>query len=132
MVEIKTKEFIVNAPIEKVHAFLSETKNYVLILPKEQISDFQFSTDQFSFKAAGQVTLTLVKGTCTLHELQFNGMKGNPFVFNLLVFLDAKNEHTSGHIQINAELNMMFKMLIEKPLHQLLAKMAENLSKQLG
>lgn len=132
MVEIKTKEFIVNAPIEKVHSFLNETKNYVLILPKEQISDFQFSADQFSFKAAGQVTLTLQKGASTLNALKFTGVKENPFAFNLLVFLDSKNDFTSGYIQINAELNMMFKMLIEKPLHQLLAKMAENLSNHLG
>ena len=61
MLTLKSQEFDMTASAEKVQQFLSETKNYALILPENQTSDFHSTPTQFSFKAAGQVTLELEK-----------------------------------------------------------------------
>ena len=132
MLSLKSQEFIVAAASDQVLRFLSETKNYALLLPENQTSDFQFTPTQFSFKAAGQVNLALEIQASQNHTLHFRGLQTNPFAFDLYVHLQPQANSTSGYIEIKADLNMMLKMLIEKPLQKLLAEMATNLSKQLG
>lgn len=131
MLTLKSQEFTILANSERVIQFLSETKNYALILPTNQTSDFQYTPTQFSFKAAGQVHLTLEKQTANAQPLHFKGLSTNPFAFDLYVHLEQQGVQTTGHIEIKADLNMMLKMLIEKPLQKLLAEMASNLSQQL-
>lgn len=132
MLTLKSQEFKMTASTEKVLQFLSETKNYALLLPENQTSDFQSTPTQFSFKAAGQVNLELEKQATQGQQLHFKGTKNNPFAFDLYVHLQPNENGTKGFIEIKADLNMMLKMLIEKSLQKLLAEMAMNLSKQLG
>ena len=107
-------------------------KNYGLLLPKEQTSDFQYTTTTFSFKAAGQVHLALEKQAAVNHLLHFRGLPSNPFAFDLFVHLEESEKQTTGYIEIQAELNMVLQVLIEKPLQKLLGEMAENLRQQLA
>jgi carbon monoxide dehydrogenase subunit G len=132
MLTLKSQEFALMASSDRVLDFLSDTKNYALLLPANQTSDFQYTPTQFSFKAAGQVHLSLEKQTATPQLLHFQGLPSNPFAFDLFVFLQQKGVQTSGHIEIKADLNMMLKMLVEKPLQKLLTEMAANLATQLA
>ncbi len=132
MLTLKSQEFALTASSERVLDFLSDTKNYALLLPANQTSDFQYTPTQFSFKAAGQVHLSLEKQTATTQLLHFKGLSTNPFAFDLFVHLQQQGEQTTGHIEIKADLNMMLKMLVEKPLQKLLTEMAANLAVQLA
>ena len=132
MLTLKSQEFALVASSERVLDFLSDTKNYALLLPANQTSDFQYTPTQFSFKAAGQVHLSLEKQIATQELLHFRGLPTNPFAFDLFVYLQQKGEQTTGHIEIKADLNMMLKMLVEKPLQKLLTEMAANLATQLA
>lgn len=131
MLTLKSQEFALTASSERVLDFLSDTKNYALLLPANQTSDFQYTPTQFSFKAAGQVNLSLEKQTATTQLLHFKGLSTNPFAFDLFVHLQQQREQTTGHIEIKADLSMMLKMLVEKPLQKLLTEMAANLAVQL-
>lgn len=132
MLTLKSQEFHISATPDKVHQFLSETKNYGVLLPANQTSDFQYSEQQFSFKAAGQVNLALEKQFTDALLLHFKGLPSNPFAFDLFVHLQNDGSLTKGHIEIQADLNMMLKMLIEKPLQKLLVEMANQLQVQLA
>lgn len=132
MLTLRSQEFALMASSDRVLDFLSDTKNYNLLLPANQTSDFQCTPTQFSFKAAGQVHLSLEKQTATPQLLHFKGLPTNPFAFDLYVHLLQQDAQTSGHIEIKADLNMMLKMLIEKPLQKLLTEMAANLAAQLA
>ncbi|MEY4805387.1 MAG: hypothetical protein RL331_1913 [Bacteroidota bacterium] len=132
MLTLKSQEFTLAAQAEQVIAFLSETKNYALLLPENQTSGFQCSPTQFSFKAAGQIELTLEKQLVETNLLHFKGAKSNPFAFDLFVHLQPEDNTTKGFIEIKADLNMMLKMLVEKPLQKLLTEMASNLATQLS
>lgn len=132
MLTLKSQEFTLAAQAEQVIAFLSETKNYALLLPENQTSGFQYSPSQFSFKAAGQIELTLEKQLVEANLLHFKGAKSNPFAFDLFVHLQPEDNTTKGFIEIKADLNMMLKMLVEKPLQKLLTEMASNLATQLS
>jgi len=129
---LKSQQFGIEQSTDRVLEFLSEPKNYGLLLPKEQTSDFQYNTTQFSFKAAGQFHLALEKQAAVTHLLHFKGLPSNPFAFDLFVHLEQTEQQTTGYIEIQAELNMMLQMLIEKPLQKLLSEMAENLRHHLA
>ncbi len=129
---LKSQQFAIEQSTDRVLEFLSEPKNYGLLLPKEQTSDFQYTTTTFSFKAAGQVHLALEKQTSLNHMLHFRGLPSNPFAIDLFVHLEQTEKQTTGYIEIQAELNMMLQVLIEKPLQKLLGEMAENLRQQLA
>lgn len=132
MLTLKSQEFTLAAQAEQVLAFLSETKNYALLLPENQTSGFHCSPTQFSFKAAGQIELTLEKQLVETNLLHFKGAKSNPFAFDLFVHLQPEDNTTKGFIEIKADINMMLKMLVEKPLQKLLTEMAINLATQLS
>ena len=131
MVKLKSQEFVLQAPLSKVRNYLAQTQHYQYILPTEQISDFQFTPTGFSFKAAGQIQLGLEIQNTQDNELHFTGVASNPFAFDLFVRLQETQNATSGHIEISADLNMMMKMLVEKPLQKLIAQMATNLAEAL-
>ena len=132
MLTLKSQEFALMASSDCVLDFLSDTKNYAVLLPANQTSDFQYTPTQFSFKAAGQIHLSLEKLTTTAQLLHFKGLPTNPFAFDLFVYLQQQGEQTTGYIEIKADLNMMLKMLVEKPLQKLLTEMAANLAAQLA
>lgn len=129
---LKSQQFAIEQSTDRVLEFLSEPKNYGLLLPKEQTSDFQYTTTTFSFKAAGQVHLALEKQAAVNHLLHFRGLPSNPFAFDLFVHLEQTEKQTTGYIEIQAELDMVLQMLIEKPLQKLLGEMAENLRQHLA
>jgi carbon monoxide dehydrogenase subunit G len=131
MVTLKSQEFLLQAPLSKVCKYLAQTQHYQYILPPEQITDFQFTPTGFSFKAAGQIQLGLEIQPTQDHELHFKGVASNPFAFDLFVRLQETENVTCGQIEISADLNMMMKMLVEKPLQKLIAQMATNLAEAL-
>ena len=132
MLKLKSQEFTLEAAIENVLQFLSETQNYKRILPENQIADFQSTPTQFSFKAAGQIHLTLEKQEANNELLHFKGASSNPFAFDLFVRMQQVQNCTKGYIETHADVNMMLKMLIEKPLQKLLTEMANNLAVELS
>ena len=132
MLKLKSQEFTLEAAIENVLQFLSETQNYKRILPENQIADFQSTPTQFSFKAAGQIHLTLEKQEANNELLHFKGASSNPFAFDLFVRMQQVQNSTKGYIEIHADVNMMLKMLIEKPLQKLLTEMVNNLAIELS
>lgn len=132
MLKLKSQEFTLEAAIENVLQFLSETQNYKRILPENQIADFQSTPTQFSFKAAGQIHLTMEKQEANNELLHFKGASSNPFAFDLFVRMQQVQNCTKGYIEIHADVNMMLKMLIEKPLQKLLTEMANNLAIELS
>lgn len=132
MLALKSQEFHIAVAVQTVNDYLAHTANYQLLLPENQTSGFQCSPTQFSFKAAGQIELTLEKHLVATNLLHFIGAKSNPFAFDLYVHLQPKDNATKGFIEIKADLNMMLKMLVEKPLQKLLTEMANNLALQLS
>ena len=94
MLTLKSQEFAILTSSERVLDFLSDTKNYGLLLPANQTSDFQCTPTQFSFKAAGQVNLALEKQSVAPQLLHFKGLQSNPFAFDLFVHLQQQGEQT--------------------------------------
>lgn len=131
MVTLKSQEFLLQAPVSKLCKYLGQTQHYQHLLPPEQISDFKYTPTGFSFKAAGQIQLGLEIQPPQGNDLHFKGVASNPFAFELYIRLEEVENATCGYIEISADLNMMMKMLVEKPLQKLIGQMAVNLAEEI-
>jgi hypothetical protein len=131
MVQIKSQVFTFSVPPEKVASYLNNCANYKNLLPKDQVSDFNFTDQGFSFKAAGNFLLGLEKQESNERGIKFIGVQKNPFPFDLQIHFQEHNTQTTGFIEIHADINMMLRMLLEKPLQKLLQEMAINLESAL-
>lgn len=131
MVQIKSQVFSFATPLETVTRYLNNCSNYEYLLPKDQASNFIATEQGFSFKAAGNFLLGLEKQEANEQGIKFIGVQNNPFPFDLQIHLKELDAQTSGFIEINADINKMLRMLLEKPLQKLLQDMANNLEQAL-
>lgn len=131
MITLKSQDFLLQASLFVVRNYLAQTQHYQHLLPPEQITDFQYTPTGFSFKAAGHIQLGLEIQPPQGNDLHFKGVASNPFAFELYIRLEEVENATCGYIEISADLNMMMKMLVEKPLQKLIAQMATNLAEAL-
>lgn len=117
---------------ERVYNKLSDLNNLEAIkerLPEDKVNDVSFDTDTLSFSvpAIGQLTLKVVErepSTCIKFETT-----NSPLPFNLWVQLVAVSEEACKlKVTVRMELNPFMKAMIQKPLEEGLAKMADMLA----
>ena len=128
MTNLNSPEVNVNLSAEALYKKLSNLNNLEAILPP-QISEFESTYDSCSFKIGGMPKIKL-----EIHEKIPNNKisltaKESQVPFNLVCQISENGKKSKAILQINAELNMMMKMMLEKPLINFLNKAAEELSK---
>ena len=130
MIEINSKEVIVNCPIDECFDFVSDMNNYVLLLPKDKISNWESSKNQCSFKILNIYTLEMIFDHAKENELiHIKSGPISPFKFELDLNLKSIQNTTSAQLKCNADINPMLKLMIQKPLNNLFDYMAEKLAK---
>ena len=92
-----------------------------------QIEDFESTTNTCSFKMKGMPKLYLEIGEKIEHSKISITAKDSKVPFSLDCFISEKGEQCQARLEINAELNMMMKMMIEKPLTQFLDVLASKM-----
>lgn len=119
----------VQASIDNLKSFLSDCRNIIHLLPKDQISDWTSDPDSCSFKVQGGIIITLVQdNTMNLSNVvRLKAGEKSPFPFELSIFLEAAHEFTKGHMEFDGDVNVFIKMMIERPLTNLFNTMTENL-----
>lgn len=126
--KINSKSATVSASQEVVFEFLKDCRNLVHLLPKDNISDWNATEDQCSFKVQKMATIPLEIETLEPHSLI--GMKsgpGAPFPFTLKVHLQATEGGCEGFIAFDGEVNAFLKLMVEKPLTNLFDYMTHKL-----
>lgn len=117
---IKSEKSVINAPVEEVYTFLSNAENVGVLLPKDEVKDFQGDKNQCSFKVQGGITISLIQ-----EELEPNAaikMKSgekSPFPFHLTIIMKDEGGKTEGYIDFKGEVNAFLKMMVKKPLTNL-------------
>ncbi len=125
---LKSTSVLINAQQEKIYNFLSDSTNLVYILPKDNISDWNASSTECSFKVQGGVIISLIQDGSEGHSKIFmkSGEK-SPFPFKLILHIESKENQSQGYIEFDGEVNMFLKMMVEKPLTNLFNYMSEKL-----
>ena len=126
MATFTSPEVIVNRTAENFFAKIGDLNNLKEIIPS-QIEDFESTTNTCSFKMKGMPKLYLEIGEKIEHSKISLTAKDSKVPFSLDCFITEKGKQCQARLEINAELNMMMKMMIEKPLTQFLDVLASKM-----
>lgn len=100
-----------------IFEFLSDFNNFESLMPP-QVSDWESDSDHCSFNIQNMATLGMrysIKKPFDYIVIVSEGK--SPFNFDLHCHLDAVDANsTNVRLQLNADLNMMLKMVASKPL----------------
>lgn len=123
-----------NCSDEKIFSILSDLNNLERVkdrLPQDKVKNMSFDKDSCTFEIAGAplgpVTIRIIEREPN-KTIKF-GSDQSPIAFNLWIQLKSVAENdTRMKLTIKADINMMIKMMVEKPLKQGLDKAAEMLA----
>ncbi|MEO9258559.1 MAG: hypothetical protein ABI207_09255 [Crocinitomicaceae bacterium] len=127
--EISSVEVNVHTSITKLFTFLTDTRNFVLLLPKDKISEWKADETSCSFKVQNAATISLLQKELNPYStiLMISGEK-SPFPFSLTLNLKENGEEfTLAQLEFDGEVNAFLKMMVQKPLTNLFNHMAEKL-----
>ena len=120
MSNFKSPEVKVNLSAEMLYAKLSNLNNLKDILPPE-ISDFQSTP-------GGMPKVNLVIAEKTAFSKIILQAENSQIPFSLACNISQNGEKCKAILEVNAELNMMMRMMLEKPLTNFLNAIAKRLS----
>src|SRR5690606_26789570 len=109
-----------NNPVEKVFAFLEDCNNHEKLQP-ENIYNWTSTRDEASFTIQNMAKLSLkIKERKENAEILFIPASEAPFDVSLNWFLSPIENGTEVRLELNADLNMMMKMIASGPLQKLI------------
>ena len=91
------------------------------------IQNFESTESTCSFKIQVIPTLNLKLGEKVPYSKISLTAQGSQVPFSLDCFIIEKGDQCQARLEINAELNMMMKMMVEKPLTQFLDVLASKI-----
>jgi carbon monoxide dehydrogenase subunit G len=125
---IDSEKVQINAERKEIFTFLRDTNNLIELLPKKNVSNFESTFDDCSFKVEGGVTISLVHdGNDEENVLYLKSGDKSPFPFRLSIFIESADDGCEGYIHFDGEVNMFLKMMVEKPLTNLFNYMSNKL-----
>ena len=115
MTKIETDKVDINSSAENIFKFLSEINNLEKLMP-EQVVNWQSAGDECSFtiKGMGNIAMRIAERIPT-SEVKIVSTKGI-LKFNLNCLIEKSTDKCNAQLILEAELNPMTKMLVEKPL----------------
>jgi len=123
MATFKSPEVIVNKTSEEFFTKIGDLNNLKEIMPSS-IQNFESTESTCSFKMKGMPELKLKLGEKVPFSKISLTAEGSQVPFSLDCFITDKGSQCQVRLEINAELNMMMKMMVEKPLTQFLDVLA--------
>lgn len=134
MTKIESTEKLIKANRDHVFNFVSDINNFNTLVPEDKVRDFETEKDRCSFKVdgLGQVGVRVIEKEPGKYVM-FESEGSIPFRFNMWIYLeDAGNETTAMKLTLKADLNMMMKMVAQKPMEEGLEVIASQLSDHLN
>lgn len=124
----------IDASRKLVFDFLSDIRNFTSLIPEGKVRDFNPEKDSARFRVDGLGEVGVRVISREPWDTIIYGSEGSvPFGFRLLAKL-TKNEDGSTllHLILEADLNVMMKMMAKKPLEEGIEMVASRLSDHLN
>ena len=126
MERFKSTKVIVNKTAEELFNKIGDLNNLKEIMPPS-ITNFQSTQTTCTFKMEGmpQINLEITERT-PFSKISLSAKDSQiPFSLDCIIF--EKENRCEAYLEINAELNMMMKMMVEKPLNKFLELLASKM-----
>ena len=129
MTRIESKQVDIPRSAGDLYTFLQDMNNFHQLLPQERISDWKSDGRSCSFKVQGAATIGLeLDGGNEPDLVKMKATERSPFPFTLDVHLTETDGVTKAWQEFNADLNPFIKMMLEKPLKNLLDHIADRMA----
>ena len=126
MTTFNSPEIVINKKAKDLFHLISNMENLKSLLPDE-IEDFQSSENTCTFKISGYPKLELeITEKIEFTSIAFKAKK-SIVPFTMKCFISPYKEKCNAKLEIYAKLNIFTKMMIEKPLNQLLEVLAKKI-----
>jgi len=123
---------VINKPIDEVYAFLNDVNNHQQLMP-ETVSNWSSTNDEASFNIQNMLKLYLkVTERTPNNTIRIGAIQNPPFPLEVCWILSASGSQTQATFTINANLNMMMKMMASGPLQKLADHETDALKQLLG
>ena len=127
MITFSGPEVIVeNLTAKQLYNKLSNLTNLKEIIPSS-IENFEATEDSCSFKMKGMPKLEMSLTEKTPFSKISLSASESPVSFSLNCFITNYSEKCQARLEVKAELNMMMKMMVEKPINDFLSILSEKL-----
>ena len=127
LTSFKSQETTANISSQDLFNKFSNLNNLKDFLPQE-IEEFESTTDSCSFKTPQLPKLSLHIIEKTEYSLIRLQSKNNQIDFHMCCHIQAIDQSSCTVIlEINMELNLMMKMMVEKPINLFLEKLSEQI-----
>ena len=128
MSTFKSPEVIVNKSAEDLFNKIGDLNNLEEIMP-DSIKNFKSTKTSCSFQMDGMPEMNLeLNERIPFSKISLTA-KDSQIPFSLNCFISDKGDKCQARLEIKAELNMMMKMMVEKPLDQFLNLLASKIEK---
>jgi carbon monoxide dehydrogenase subunit G len=109
----------------EVFNFLSDYNNFGKLMP-EQVTNWQSTDTECSFTIQGMASLQMKIVERRANDLiSMESFGKTPIKFTLFVYIEAVNDQScTALVSIDADINPMLKMMLDKPLSNLVEKLA--------
>ena len=126
MTRIESQEVAVNKSQEEIYNFISNFNNFNQLMPSS-VEDLETTENTCSFNLKGMPTIRLKIGDKTPFTHVSMIADGGQIEFSLNCSLESDGDNCKAQLFFEAELNMMMKMMLEKPLTNFLNLLADKL-----
>jgi len=121
----------VNSTVEKVYTFLADMNNHKALMP-DNVINWTSTADEASFNIENITRLSLKISERIVNQLvRIIPAEKAPFEMELKWVLTPDGTSTKATFTINADLNMMMKMVASSPLKKLTEEQTHRLVKLL-
>lgn len=112
---------------EKIFKFLSDFRNISKLIPPD-VQDWNATENNCSFTVKGQNMALKVLERDPFKTIKITGEDNSPYKFFLWIQLKPLSAYeTAARIVVHAELNMMMRAAVKKPLQQGIDQLADYL-----
>jgi len=126
MATFKSPQVTVNRTSEELFNKIGDLNNLQEIIPPS-IKNFQSTQTTCSFKMEDMPQINLeITERIPFSKISLSA-KDSQIPFSLDCIISAKEDRCEAYLEINAELNMMMKMMVEKPLNNFLDLLASKM-----
>jgi hypothetical protein len=127
MSDIKSQTVVIDKSEENIFNFISDFTNFSQLFPP-QVNDLKITKDTCSFSIDGMPNVSLRITERTPFSCVVMSAEDGKLPFELKCCLEKVSEDKcQAQFHFTAELNMMMKMMVEKPLTNFLNLLAEKL-----
>lgn len=130
MTKIESKHSVVGRAPYILYMSFTDMRNFVQFLPEDKRKDVTADFDSLSATVQGFNVGVKVEERVPYSRIAFKD-NGAPFAFRVTLFFDSHNgaqDETDFHVEVEAELNFMMKMMLGSKIKEGLDKMADALA----